>query len=187
MAQGAEIEMHGSMFVLLKKYIETNYSNEIWIKLVQEAGAGDITYGMHQSYPASQMYSIMSGASVYAGISESNLKENFGEFLVPDLMHLYKSYVKPEWKTFEVLEYTEIVMHQAVRKEESTANPPILNISRVHDKLLIIDYYSKRKMADLAVGIIKGIAKFYGESQKVHVIPATGSNDERVQIRVEFD
>ena len=41
-------------------------------------------------------------------------------------------------------------------------------------------------MASLAVGIIKGIAKYYNESEKVKVIPATDLNDERVQIRVEF-
>ena len=57
-------------------------------------------------------------------------------------------------------------MHKAVRKEENKANPPTLHISRVSDKLLIIDYYSKRRMASLAIGIIKGIAKFYNESEK---------------------
>jgi hypothetical protein len=43
----------------------------------------------------------------------------------------------------------------------STANPPILNVTKISNNLLMIDYFSKRKMGDLAVGIIKGIAKFY--------------------------
>ena len=41
-------------------------------------------------------------------------------------------------------------------------------------------------MASLAVGIIKGIAKYYNESSKVKIVPTTNPNDERVQIRVEF-
>ncbi len=38
----------------------------------------------------------------------------------------------------------------------------------------------------LAIGIIKGIAKYYNESEKVIVIPKTNPNEDRVQIRVEF-
>ena len=74
----------------------------------------------------------------------------------------------------------------AVRTEQSIANPPVINVRRIHDKLLVIDYYSKRKMASLAVGIIRGIAAFYSESEKVVVIPTTDQGDENVQIRVEF-
>jgi hypothetical protein len=85
-----------------------------------------------------------------------------------------------------MLENTELVMHKAVRMEENQAAPPFLNVSRVHDNLIIIDYYSKRKLASLAIGIIKGIAKFYDETEKVHVVPMTNPNDERVQIRIEF-
>ncbi len=83
-------------------------------------------------------------------------------------------------------ENTELVMHKAVRKEENKANPPVLNVSRVHDNLLIIDYYSKRRLACLAIGIIRGIIKFYNETDKVTVIPNTNPADERVQIRIEF-
>lgn len=77
-------------------------------------------------------------------------------------------------------------MHRAVRKEENKASPPTLNVSRVNDKLLIIDYYSKRRMASLAIGMIKGIAKFYNESEKLQITLNAESDDERVQIRVEF-
>ncbi|HEX8515949.1 MAG TPA: heme NO-binding domain-containing protein [Bacteroidia bacterium] len=174
------------MFVLLKKFIENNYSDEMWFTLAKEAGIHQPSYDPHKSYDAEEMFSIIAEASKKTGISESDLKEKFGEYLVPDLMIAYGAYVNPEWKTFEVLEYTEHVMHKAVRKEESSANPPVLNISRVHDQLLIIDYYSKRKLGSLAVGIINGIARFYNETDIVNVIPMSNPNDERVQIRVEF-
>ena len=77
-------------------------------------------------------------------------------------------------------------MHGAVRRLNSTANPPILNVSQVNDKLLIVDYHSRRKMASLAIGIIRGIAEYYGESQSVKIISMTDPDDERVQIRLEF-
>lgn len=76
-------------------------------------------------------------------------------------------------------------MHGAVRKG-STATPPALNVTQVSDHLLFIDYYTKRKMGGLAIGIIKGIAKYFNESKQVHVLSMTNPNEEWVQLKVEF-
>src|SRR5688572_1849446 len=183
---GEELQVHGSMFFLLKKFIDDNYGDGTWLKLNQAAGITVPDYDIHKNYPASQMFSLIGAAADHSGFTENKLREKFGEHLVPDLLNIYKAYINPSWKTFEMLENTELVMHKAVRKQENKANPPVLNVSRVHDKLLIIDYYSKRKLASLAIGIIKGIAKFYNESEKINVIPMSSENDERVQIRIEF-
>jgi len=180
-----EVQIHGSMFFLLNEFIVANYGDKTWLKLTKKAGAVSV-YDPHKNYPASDMFLIINEAAIYTGLTENKIKENFGEHLVPGLLTLYKSHIRPEWKTFEMLLNTELVMHKAVRKQENEANPPVLNVSRVHDKLLIIDYYSKRKMGSLAIGIIKGIAKFYDESDKINVIPTSDQNDERVQIRIEF-
>lgn len=181
-----ELKVHGSLFLLLKKFVESNYSEDTWSKLIQTAGIQRPVYEMNQSYPAVEFFSLINTAAYHMGFPENDLKEKFGEFLVPDLLAIYKAYVNPAWKTFDILMNTEQVMHTAVRRQAGNANPPVLNVTRVSDKLLIIDYYSKRKMASLAIGIIKGIAKYYHEGEKIKIVPNTNPDDERVQIRVEF-
>jgi hypothetical protein len=182
-----ELQIHGSMFFLLKKFIENNYGgSETWLKLNEVAGISRPLYEPQKNYPLAEMFAILSATAIHSRLSQNKFTEKFGEYLVSDLLNLYKSHLNPSWKTFEILENTELIMHKAVRKQEKNANPPILNVSRVHDKLIIIDYYSKRKMASLAVGIIKGIAGFYNEKERVRTILNTHPNDERVQIRIEF-
>ena len=181
-----QINAHGSLFFLLKRFIEKQFGESKWKEINERTGTSNRSYDPHENYPASELDALIFEAARSENKSVFELKEKFGESMVPDLLELYKKYVDPSWKTFELLEYTEHVMHKAVRKEESKASPPVLNVSRVHDKLLIIDYYSARRMASLAVGIIKGIAKHYNESEKIKVIPASDPNDERVQIRIEF-
>jgi hypothetical protein len=181
-----EIQMHGSMFVLLKKFVESIYDHDTWFKLHQAAGPAHSAYEMQENYPVSEMDSLIRAVADHMGIPEYELKEKFGEFLVPDLLNLYKSHLNPAWKTFETLEYTEQVMHQAARNQAVNASPPVLNVTTVGDRLLIIDYYSKRKMGALAIGIIRGIARFHHESDRVRIIPRSDPSDERVQIRVEF-
>lgn len=180
------LQIHGSMFFLLNQFIVHNYGNDAWLNLLEKAGASETIHNVHKNYPAKEMFSILNAASELTHLTVNDLTEKFGEYLVPTLLGMYKQHINPEWKTFEMLENTELVMHKAVRKQENEASPPVLNISRVHDKLLMIDYYSKRKMACLAIGIIRGIAKYYNESEKVNVIPLSNPDEERVQIRIEF-
>ncbi len=178
--------MHGSIFVFLKRFVESKYDYSTWIKLSEKAGISHAGYQMHDMYPTRELYSLVETASEMTGIPATDLQEGFGKFLVPDLLLIYKKYVNPSWKTFEMLQYTEAVMHGAVRTEDNRTSPPILFVNRVNDKLLVIDYHSKRKMASVAIGIIKGIADYFQEGDQVNVIPVTPRDAERVQIRVQF-
>lgn len=182
-----EAQVHGSIFLLLQKFVESNYGKDSWLELNKIAQTGQQTYDMHENYPLSQLNSIISAAANLTGLLENDLKGKFGEHLVPDLLNIYKSYLNPGWRTLDLLENTERIMHKAARQEDNKANPPILNVSRVSNNFLIIDYYSKRKMANLAIGMIRGIAKYYNESDKIDITPTTNPNDERVQIKVKFN
>ncbi|MDB5253586.1 MAG: hypothetical protein JWP27_2755 [Flaviaesturariibacter sp.] len=184
--ENQDLRVHGSIFFLLKKFVVAHFSEDMWDQLNGEAGTGGKSFEMTQNYPLDDIGAIVGAASRHTGASVNELKEKFGEYLVPDLFRLYASYLRPEWTTRDVLIHTEKVMHGAVRKLNSTANPPILNVSEVSETLLVIDYFSRRRMGSLAVGIIKGIARYFGEQDVVQVTPTTDPDDERVQIRVTF-
>lgn len=184
MSEGERV--HGSIFFLLKKFIDRSLPEGSWAKLNESAGNGNIQFDITNSYDISRINNFLEAASKLTGLTETELKEKFGEELVPDLIKIYSSYVRPEWKTYDILMYTEKVMHGAVRRLNSTANPPVLNVTKIGDDTLIVNYFSKRRMGALAVGIIRGIAKFYNESDRIKVIPISDPNDESVQIRVEF-
>lgn len=179
--------MHGSIFVLLKRFVENSYDYSTWIRLLEEAGVDRSTYEMHEMYPTSELFSIVSTASRITGINLYDLMESFGEFLVPDLLLIYKRYINPEWRTYEMLLNTEHAMHGAVMKEDNRATPPKLLVTKKGSKQLMVDYHSKRRMSGVAVGIIKGIAKYYEESGRVNVLRLSAADEERVQIRVDFE
>jgi hypothetical protein len=71
---------------------------------------------------------LLENASEMTRLFRHLLMEQFGRYLVNDLFALYKDYIRPEWRTFEIILHTESIMHAAVRKLNSPANPPILNV-----------------------------------------------------------
>ncbi|WP_162054290.1 heme NO-binding domain-containing protein [Pontibacter pamirensis] len=181
-----EDQMHGSMFVLLRRYVENTYDFSTWIKLLEAAGIAHEHYQMQEVYPTKEMFAIIDKASELTGITVYELLENYGEFLVSDLLLVYNRYINPSWRTYDMLLNTEAAMHAAVKRENNRANPPMLLVTKKGSKQLIVDYHSRRKMASVAVGIIRGIAGYFHEKDIVEVTLLTPADKERVQIRVDF-
>ncbi|MCB2410285.1 heme NO-binding domain-containing protein [Hymenobacter lucidus] len=176
--------MHGSIINLLKRFVQTQYDHSTWLKLVEGAGLPSADFGMMQVYPDEQMYALVGQAAEMTGIPAEQLQEKFGEFLVPDLMLVYKRYVQPDWGTLEMIENTEEAMHGAVRRDAPGTRPPVLHVTRVAAKELEVRYESERRMGALAVGIIRGLATYFDEAEEIEVTPLTSENEDSVIIRV---
>jgi len=100
------------------------------------------------------------------------------------LRYLYQKYVNPDWRTLEMLENTEHSLHNQVRREHPENSPPVLKVERLGENELIINYVSPRRMGGLAVGIVRGLAAYYDEADKIDVMPTTSEDGEHVQIHV---
>lgn len=176
--------MHGTIFTLLKRYVQTQYDHSTWIQLLEKSGLAATDFDHKQVYPDEHMYQLVGQAAQMTGIPAHELHEKLGEYLVPDLMYMYQKLLQPEWTTLDMLEHTENTMHRQVRSEHTENAPPVLNVTRVGPDELFIDYVSKRRMGALAVGIVRGVAAYYDEADVIKIEPTTSENGEEVRIRV---
>jgi hypothetical protein len=176
--------MHGTVLLLLKRYVQTQYDHSTWLKLMELAGLEKVEFDHKTVYPDEHIYALVGQAAEMTGISAGELHEKFGEYLVPDLMFMYQKYVQPEWKTLDMIEHTELTVHKQVRREHPENSPPVLNVRRLNDNELIIDYVSPRRMSGLAVGIVRGLAAHFDEADRIDVMPTTSEDGERVSIHV---
>lgn len=178
--------MHGFIFLQLKKYVQQKRGLDAWHKLMTEAHVSHQQFSASEIYPDSDIQSLVSAAVKLWNVPVNSLLEGLGEFLVPDLLDIYQMYINPSWRTLDLVEHTEQSMHRAVRVNAPAATPPILHVTRVSKDKLIVDYHSQRKMAALAVGIIKGIAKHYDESDLIEIKMSEYSAGDRVQIDLHY-
>ena len=156
--------MHGIIFSELQKYVETKHSPEVWKTLLKEAGIGNRLYLAFQTYPDAEATALVTSASKLTGKPTSVILEDFGEFIAPDLLNLYRALVDPGWKTLDFLEHTEENIHRVVRLKNPGDEPPELKVSRVAPNEVIITYTSERKMCGVAKGIARGVARHYHET-----------------------
>ena len=176
--------MHGIVFTLLKRYVQTQYDHSTWVKLAEAAGLETVDYDRKSVYPDQHLYDLIGHAATMTGLSAGELHEKFGEYLVPDLMYMYQRLVQPGWRTLEMLEHTEATMHTQVRRDHAGNAPPVLHVQRLNANEVLIDYVSARRMSGLAVGIVRGLAAYFGEADRIDVLPTTSEEGERVRIHV---
>jgi hypothetical protein len=176
--------MHGTIFSLLKRYVQIQYDHAAWVRLVEAAGLPSGDFSHKEVYPDEHLYALVGKAAEVVGVTDGELHERFGEYLVPDLMYMYQRFVRPEWRTLDMLEHTEHSMHNQVRREHPENSPPVLNVQRLSENEVLIDYVSPRRMGGLAVGIVRGLATYFDEADRINVLPTTSEGGQRVQIQV---
>jgi hypothetical protein len=117
-------------------------------------------------YPDEEAVALIGAIAAKTGKSQRAVLEDFGEFIAPHLLALYRHMVKPEWRTLDLLENTEQTIHRVVRLRNPGARPPELRTDREGDEVLIT-YRSSRRMCGVAVGIVRGLAAHYNEAIEI--------------------
>jgi heme-NO-binding protein len=153
--------MYGIIFTELEKFAEQNIGLEAWSNMLDKAGFRGRIFEINKVYPDEIIFSLIEQASLSTGISKTKLIKAFGEFIVPDLIRIYRVLLNPEWDFFDMLENAENYIHRVIRLKNPGANPAIINSHRIGPNEIEINYHSKRKLCPLAEGIILGIAKHY--------------------------
>ncbi len=176
--------MHGSIYVLLKKFVEQSFDTATWETLLADVGLPGQQWDAATNYGDEAIGALVQAAASRLQLTPADVLQTFGEYIVPDIMATFGRYADPSWRTFDTIANTERALHYGARTDFPGIQPPVLNVTIQNANQLTIDYYSKRRMAALAVGIIKGIAKYHGEADAIQVTPTTTLEAERVQIKV---
>lgn len=174
--------MHGIVFGELKQYVGERFGETAWRDLLTEAGIGPKLYLAVQEYPDEELGTILQAASRVTGMTIPQLLQDFGEFIGPHLVKMYRVYIEPEWGSLDVIEHTEERVHKMVRVQHRGARPPYLSTTRRNENEIVVHYSSARKLCDLAKGIALGVARHYGDTLHVTDLTCMQQGSERCDI-----
>ena len=82
-------------------------------------------------------------------------------------LDVYKAFIKPEWKTLDILEHIEEYNYKILQAGEASELAGKFNCTRIDPFNLQIIYKSPRKMCPVLVGLIKGLAIHYHEQTSI--------------------
>ncbi|MDH5401575.1 MAG: heme NO-binding domain-containing protein [Candidatus Heimdallarchaeota archaeon] len=155
--------MHGIIFILLQKYVTSNYDSKTWNQLKTTSGLNNAIFSSLQTYDDEELIKLVVRASEMTNTAIPLILEDFGKFISNDLIRMYPMLIRSTWKTLDLIENTEQTIHTVVRAQNPGATPPELSVERLSEKELKLTYVSTRKLCKVAFGIAQGIAKHFGE------------------------
>ena len=153
--------MHGLIFFYIQKFGDT-LATGVKKRLASPATAAP--YLPSGVYPDADAVKLLGGIAEADGLPLADVVRRFGEFLAPHLVKVAGGLVDRSWKTLDLLEHTESLIHTMVRSSTPGAEPPVLETVRISSHELHLIYSSRRRLCWLAGGLVRGLARHYGET-----------------------
>jgi len=155
--------MHGIILTELQKYVEKRRGAETWTEVRAAAGLSDRVYTPVGVYPDDDVVALIGATAASTQSPVDDVLQDFGEFIVPDLVEIYGSLIDPDWGPLDLLQHTEETVHTMVRVRDPGSEPPYLEAERTAPDEVVITYRSPRRMCGVAKGIVRGVAAHYGQ------------------------
>jgi hypothetical protein len=174
------------VFNSLREYANKKYDQSTWQAWLR--GANISVYHMYlpgMAYPDAEIVAILQSASRLQAKDLVAVLDEFGRFIAPELLGYFPRLVDKQWKTLDLIENTEHIIHTVVRREILGAEPPELVAERLSPTMVLIKYTSHRKLCPFLKGIVHGLADHYHEEITMHEETCMLKDDPACHIRVE--
>lgn len=165
--------MHGTIFLVTQKFVESNYGNQTWLDLLEQAGCPVTHFSPVQIYPDEYIGAIVGVACKALSVEPAFLLRELGKFAAGELLVFAQNLLHPSWKTFEVIMNVETLIHTTIKHQNSKAQPANIQSFRVGQNEIEVVYTSRRGLCSLAHGILEGMAEYYDEDISVEQVTCT--------------
>jgi len=160
--------VQGLIFFFLQKFADVAATGSTSWKGVRASTATSAArYLPSGVYPDADAVAILTTIAETTGRPLPTILEEFGEFLAPYLVKVAGPVVDPAWRTLDLIEHTEAIIHTMIRTTTPGAAPPVLETVRQSPDELHLVYSSARRLCPLAVGLMRGIAAHYRETIRI--------------------
>jgi hypothetical protein len=159
--------MHGSICVILKKFIEQNFGPPTWREILRLSGQESLVLSPIQTYPDDVVLRLVSMTCEVLDIDLDSALTEVGKFAAPELIRFAKGMLHPDWKSFEVLANVESLIHRTIRVTSPGAEPASIQAFELSANQMQVIYSSQRGLCSLAHGILQGLGGVFEEEISV--------------------
>ena len=165
--------MHGLIFFFLQKFLAAPAAGGATARpdgataRTTKVSSTTTRYLPSGVYPDDDAVAMLQAVANATDEPLPDVIERFGEFLAPHLLKVAGTAVDPRWKLLDLIEQTEEIIHSLVRMKNPGAKPPVLETVRHDSCELHLIYTSARRLCRLAHGLIRGMARHFGEEVEI--------------------
>jgi hypothetical protein len=160
--------MKGTIVKCLEELVVGQFGKDTWKKSLEDAGLHKLTIFLPMAQvDDSQVVKVVEALCKNLNISLAEAADAFGAYWV----NVYAQKLYPQFyarnKTARDFLLDMDNVHLQMTRTMTDAKPPRFHYEWKDDKTLIMHYESHRGLVDFAVGLTKGVGKFYKENLQV--------------------
>ncbi len=160
--------MKGMVFTEFVEMVEDVFTPEVADKMITQSGVPNGgSYTAVGKYDYKELMDMVAALSSLTSIPSPQLVKNFGHYLLPRFKEGHSDFFASHTSTFDFLESVNDTIHREVLKLYPDAELPHFETLRSED-VLVMNYRSKRPLADLAEGLIEASFNVYNEAFIMH-------------------
>jgi len=152
----------------LWELVTERFGKEKWGDILETSGLGRSFFLLEKDdVPDEQVYQVVEATCTVLDISFEQAADAFGEHWMNDFApRVYPGYLRRAKCAKDLIVFLP-KLHEYVTENIPDAHPPRFELTWEDDKTLIMTYISQRPLIDFAVGLLRGIGKYYGEALEV--------------------
>lgn len=157
--------MKGVVFTEFLEMVESEFGFVVVDKITSLPELKD--HGAYTSvgnYPHGDMIAMIGKLSEMVDLEAGDLVRAFGRYLFRSFTKTNGEFFEGVTDAFAFLYGIETVIHTEVRKLHDDAELPQFECERIGDKVLVMEYQSKRPFSDLAEGLIRECLVHFGDT-----------------------
>lgn len=178
--------MKGMVFTELTEFVENEFGFDLADEMIDAAkNAGGGIYTATGNYPDSQILAMLTVLQEKSGLGLDKLLQVFGRYLFHRILTIYPQAKESNKNSIEFISNVEGFVHQEVKKLYPDAELPTFIIEHKDETSLDMVYSSKKKLHDLAYGLMMGCADEYNEALEINYEQINENNDVRFKVRLQ--
>jgi hypothetical protein len=173
--------MKGLIFRELLNMVEDQFGYEMVDKIISDSNLpNDGAYSTVGTYPHSELMTLVSNLSKHSNIKVPQLLEAYGEHAFGIFATNYQAWFEGHTNAYSFLNSVENTIHVEVLKLYPEAELPSITVTEMNDSQMTFVYKSSRKMADFALGLVKGCLKHFNNEA---IIEKTAINEDLSKVQ----
>lgn len=166
--------------------IEAQYGLQVLDEVISEARLkSEGVYTAVGTYDHQELVSMLILLSAKTGVAIPDLMRAYGQHLFKVFVEKYAIIFRDIDNIFDFLGNIDSHIHVEVAKLYPDAELPKFSFKRLDEHTLEMIYYSKRKMAPFAEGLILGCAGYFGKQVKITSTNLSENHGEKVSLKIE--
>jgi hypothetical protein len=158
--------MKGIVFNLLEEAVSTEFGEETWDQLLDDANLSG-AYTSLGSYDDAEVFALVGAASNALKLPPQDILRWFGQRAMPMLAERYPDFFSGHADARSFLLTLNNIIHPEVRNLYPGAITPVFDFGAADDGAMVIGYSSPRKLCALAEGFRQGAAAHYHQQAEI--------------------